>query len=164
MNLKQIVTVVLLVFVVGSVAAMMLMELKPAAVKSETVQQMETDPSANIKPNQQVIAYYFHGTARCITCRTIEAYTEEALKTMFADHLDSGRLIWIPVNVEIPDNRHFIQDYQLHTKSVVLSNHRDGQEVEWKNLDQIWQLVGNKDAFITYIWEETSKMLGETDG
>jgi hypothetical protein len=31
----------------------------------------------------------------------------------------------------------------------------NGEETAWKNLDQIWKLVGDKDDFIDYIQSET---------
>ena len=30
--------------------------------------------------NRKVVAYYFHGNMRCMTCRTIEAYAKEAIQ------------------------------------------------------------------------------------
>ena len=61
-----------------------------------------------------------------------------------------------------PLNRHFIEDLQLVTRSVVLAEYRDGNVVRWKNLDRVWQLVRNQDAFTAYIRDETSAFLGES--
>ena len=56
----------------------------------------EGSPTATGEASQNtdghVIAYYLHGNFRCITCRTIEAYAEEAITKGFADELASGRL------------------------------------------------------------------------
>ena len=38
----------------------------------------------------------------------------------FAKDIAAGRLEWRLVNIQNPENRHFIQDYQLFTKSLVL--------------------------------------------
>ncbi|RJP75656.1 MAG: hypothetical protein C4532_00060 [Candidatus Abyssobacteria bacterium SURF_17] len=111
--------------------------------------------------SEQVIAYYFHGNRRCRTCLTIEAYTEEALKEKFGDSLKSGELIWRSVDVSIPDNKHFVKDYQLYAQSVVLSAVQGGKQVRWKNLDKVWQMVRNKEAFLSYIQTETAAFLEE---
>lgn len=163
MNPKQIITTVLLVFVIGSVGAMILSEIRQKPVTADPAVQGASAQETDVDQGHRVIAYYFYGTARCMTCRTIEAYTEEALKEGFAEAIDEGLLVWKPVNTDEPGNEHFIPDYQLHTKSVVLSDLWDGQELTWKNLDQIWSLVGNKDAFIAYIRTETENMLGAND-
>lgn len=51
-------------------------------------------------------------------------------------------------------NEHFVNDYQLYTKSLILSLVKDGKEVKSKNLDKIWQLARNKQKFIDYVTGE----------
>jgi cytochrome c2 len=98
----------------------------------------------------QVVAYYFHGTARCPTCHKLEQYSREAigpgLKT---------------IDVEEKGNQHYINDYQLYTKSLVLSLVIDGKEQKWKNLDKIWEYSGNRQKFIDYVKNEVSNLLKE---
>ena len=62
---------------------------------------------------------------------------------------------------EKKENKHFVNDYQLYTKSVVLSLVRDGKEMKFKNLEKVWQLLRNKDKFYKYIKEETQGFLDE---
>jgi hypothetical protein len=112
--------------------------------------------------NAKVIAYYFHGTFRCSTCRTIEQYSHDAIQMYFAKELGNGRLEFRPVNVEEPGNKHFIQDYQLVTKSLVLSLVSDGKETKSENLADIWKLVRDKDKFFQYVKDEVEKFLRET--
>jgi hypothetical protein len=112
--------------------------------------------------NSKVIAYYFHGTFRCSTCRTIEQYSLEAIQTYFAKELGSGKLEFRPVNIEEPENKHFIQDYQLVTRSLVLSLMSDGKETKWNNLADVWKLVRDKDKFFQYVKDEVEKFLKET--
>jgi hypothetical protein len=106
-----------------------------------------------------VIVYYFHGTVRCATCEKFEKYTKEALETGFPAELKNGSLEWRVLNVEEPQNEHFVRDYQLTTRSVILVDVLDGQEKRRKNLTAIWDLVGNKDAFLEYIQSETRSYL-----
>jgi len=108
-----------------------------------------------------VIAYYFHGTFRCYTCTNIEKYSREAIEANFKDALQSGKLEFKAVNVEERGNGHFVDDYQLYTKSLILSLVKDGKEVRHKNLDKIWQLVRNKQKFITYVTDEVDAFLEE---
>jgi len=107
----------------------------------------------------KVVAYYFHGTARCFSCHRIEEFTEGALKDNFENEIKRGRLYYEVVNIEEKGSQHFVQDYQLYTKSVVLSLVKDGKEVKFKNLDKVWQLLRNKDKFYKYIKEETTNFL-----
>ncbi len=111
-------------------------------------------------PAQKVIAYYFHVSVRCPTCRAIEEYAREAVERGFAEQLKSGALEWRPVNVQLPQNRHFIRDYQLYTRSLVLVKLKDGQEVEWRNLEKVWELVGRKTDFLKYVQTHVRAYLG----
>jgi hypothetical protein len=101
--------------------------------------------------SSKVVAYYFHGSFRCYTCTNMEKYSREAVETNFKDALASGKLEFKAVNVEEPANEHFVNDYQLYTKSLILSLVKDGLEVKSKNLDKIWKLAGNKQKFIDYV-------------
>ncbi len=103
---------------------------------------------------EKVIAYYFHGNVRCPTCYKLEKYSREAIEGNFKDELASGKLEFKVVNVEERDNEHFVNDYGLYTKSLVLSKVKNGKEAGWKNLDKIWELVGNKQVFIDYVTRE----------
>ena len=109
----------------------------------------------------EVVAYYLHGNFRCRTCRTIESYSEEAIRGEFADELASGRLAWRVVNIEEPENKHFVKDFELVTKSLVLTEYEDGEVIRWENLKQVWQLVRDKEQFLDYVHSSTRKFLQE---
>lgn len=110
---------------------------------------------------ESVVAFYFHGNVRCATCKKIEAYADEAVQQGFPEALQNGALEWRVINVDETENRHFIQDFQLVTRSVVLAEYRGDKVVRWKNLDKVWQLVRSKDRFVDYVQRETREFLGE---
>jgi hypothetical protein len=109
----------------------------------------------------RVIAYYFHTTYRCSSCRKIEAYARQAMNTGFEQELADGRLVWRVVNIEEDGNEHFVKDYQLYTKSVILSDERSGREVRWKNLAKVWELLNDEAGFVDYVQTETRAYLDD---
>ncbi len=115
-----------------------------------------------VAPSHKVIAYYFHGNKRCVTCRKLEAYTAEAIDSAFGEQLKAGTLEWQVVNTDSTGNEHFVQDYQLYTKTVILSAVDKGKQISWKNLDKIWELVGDRDKFHTYIQDEVRLFIDST--
>jgi len=125
-----------------------------------TTGEQETVAAAEI--DNAVVAYYFHGNKRCSTCRKLEAYSEEAISGGFAAELESGEIQWRTVNTDESANAHFVTDFELVTKSLVLVEFRDGEIVRWQNLKLIWQLVREKDGFITYVREGTKEFLEES--
>jgi hypothetical protein len=145
MKLKSVLTLILLLFVAAGVVYAI------ASSFHTQVEGADEEGGAGCR----VIVYYFHGTYRCPTCRAIEQYAHEALEAGFPDALQSGALEWRAVNVEDPEHQHFIDDYQLSTKSLILVEMDGETQVRWKNLDQIWALVSNRNAFISYVQEET---------
>lgn len=138
--------------------------------KNETIQAAEarsqkaasSTESTVIPPKSKVIAYYFHGNFRCTTCRTIEQYSRDAIHSYFKRELESEKLEFRPVNIEEPENRHLVREYQLVSKSLVLSLVTDGKELRWKNLADVWTLVSNKDKFFQYVKDEVESFLKET--
>lgn len=168
MESKRIVTGFLLTFLVASLAYFLFKEFRPAGESgspaAETAGLDGSQPSGEIgdpEPENadRIIAYYFHATRRCITCRKLESYTMEAVTIGFSDDMESGRLEWRTVNVEEPGNYHFVEDYRLSTKSVVIVDMRDGKQARWKNLKRIWELVNDKTVFIDYIQYEVGAYL-----
>jgi hypothetical protein len=113
------------------------------------------------KPATKVVAYYFHGTFRCPTCHKLELYSKEAIETNFQDELASGRLAFKVINVEDKGNEHYMSDYQLYTKSLILSLVKDGKEIKSKNLEKIWDYVGNKQKYFDYVKSEIADLLKE---
>lgn len=111
-------------------------------------------PDAPPAASRAVAVTYFHTTARCATCRKIEALSEEAIRTGFSQELKDGKVLWKVVNTDEPDNRHFLEDYQLYTKSLVVVETAGGRQLRWKNLARIWQLVRDDAAFRQYVQDE----------
>jgi len=109
----------------------------------------------------KVIAYYFHTNTRCSTCIKIEQYSKEAIEKGFPEELKNGVLEMRIVNYENPENRHFMQDYKLVSKSLVLVNMVNGKQAEWTNLKVVWQLMERKDAFLNYVRREVRNYLAK---
>jgi hypothetical protein len=107
----------------------------------------------------KVVVYYFHGTFRCLTCTKMEQYSREAIENNFKDELASGKLEFKTINVEGEGNEHFVSDYQLYTKTLILSLIRDGREVKNDNLDKIWEYSRNKQKFTDYVADELNKFM-----
>jgi hypothetical protein len=112
------------------------------------------------QPSPKFIAYYFHTTVRCTTCTRIENLAHEVVERDFAEHIKAGQLEWRTVNVQHAENQHFIRDFRLVTKSVVLVREANGKATNWKNLDKVWQLVGNQARYKNYVREELKSFLG----
>jgi hypothetical protein len=164
MKAKGIVSTVLLLFVGVSVAYLVVNELRPRPAADEPAQAgptatsmipSATEPASVETQDEQsghkLIAYYFHGDKRCRSCLTIEAYAQEALEEAFPDAIALGELEWQAVNTDEPENEHFAKDYELTTSSLVLVDTQDGSRLDWRKLDEVWNLIDDKLAFQAYV-------------
>jgi hypothetical protein len=50
--------------------------------------------------SDKIEAYYFHFTARCTTCKTIEAKTKENLETLYPNLVKQGLITFQSVNLD----------------------------------------------------------------
>ena len=169
MKPRMIVTMLLVAFVMVSVTVFIVKETRnaadtagadeatanpPAQVSKKMELEIPVAPDANVD-----IVYYFMTAQRCPSCIKIESFTRDAIQENFEDALRSHRLIWRMLAVDTPENNHFVKEFQLYTKSVVLVKIREGKEVEWKNLEQVWNLLGDEKAFKSYITDEVKTFI-----
>jgi hypothetical protein len=173
MKMKTVLTVVLLAFVAGSLGWLIFKPgpdktteaaTNPSSTEATSPSMPKARPTASGNPSvsprpDRVNVYYFHTTFRCPTCYKIEKYTQEAMESGFSPALRDGRVQFQVLNIEEPANAHFVQDYKLYTKSVVVVDIKDGKQVRWSNLAKVWELVGNQKLFIKYIQDEVNGYL-----
>jgi len=130
-------------------------------VKQPVTADSNIDPAekAQEKPDSKVIVYYFHGRKRCMSCRTIEMYSHDAIQKYFTEQIESGHIEWRIENYANPKNEHFKKEFELYTQSVVLVEMVDDKIVRWENLKDVWKMLRNKEAFYEYIHSGVSKFL-----
>lgn len=165
MKSKTLLTAVLIVFVLASVVVLARKEMmKPASGDATSARPAAAsaptgDAKAASASRAKVIAYYFHGKVRCPTCNRIESHAKEAVETGFPEQLKDGRLQWQVVNYEEAGNEHFAKDYDLAAPCVVLVTLRDGKQIEWKSLPEVWEHVRDKPAFIQFVQKNVKEFL-----
>ncbi len=167
MNVKNIVAVILCLFVAASLiylaAGSQKTQDKPLVDETKLVSSEPPSPAmpASEANNPDVVVYYLHNSVRCIKCKKFETYTQQVLSEFFAEPLRQGTIQWRMLNVDNPQNEHFINDYKLITKSVVLARFKEGKQSEWKNLEKIWQVVDDEAAYKNYIKDEILNFIQE---
>ena len=120
----------------------------------------EKNAGETAAPDSSLVkVYYFHTTYRCASCMKIEELTTASVNTNFQEELKNGVLTFDLINLDKKENKHFVKDYKLYTKSVVLSKVVKGKEVEWRNLDKVWLLLRSPEKFKEYIRAETRAFL-----
>lgn len=167
MKTKSFITIALLAFVTTAVGFLVVKEIRiPEGIAIPMGTALTVDSgSKGVQPiadasspegNRKIVAYYFHGRVRCVSCVKIESLSGKAIKEGFSGELKDGRVEFREVNEEEPGNRHFIDDYRLTSQSLVIVEYRDGRQVRWKNLEKVWTLLGSEKEFFPYVQEGVS--------
>ncbi len=143
----------LVVFYAGMLA---LLAATPADKQTDAPRQRPRDAGnqpANdeVTAPDRVVVYYFHTTQRCATCRRIEEWSDLALRTAFGAELSDSSLVFVPVNTDEKGNEHFVKDYELYTKSLIVIDLKDGVRRDWENLQKVWEYSGSQEKFFAYV-------------
>jgi small redox-active disulfide protein 2 len=133
-RVKQLFSAVLIGVVLGSLGIMIMREMKrPVAPAQSALNETGT------------VVYYFHGNQRCFSCNRIESLTLKAI--------EGKGCTFKAVNLDEPENEHFVKDFGLDTRVVVIQHNGKINKME-----NVWGLVGGKDAdFIKYIQDGLPK-------
>lgn len=111
-----------------------------------------------------LVVYYFHSNTRCTTCQTIESQAHETVKRHFASQLARGEVVWKILNYEQPAVAPLAEKFDILMPVVVLARMNGGQVQDWRRLDEVWGLVGEKPKFIAYVQSEIQRMLDADQG
>ena len=112
--------------------------------------------------NAKVVAYLFHKTHRCTSCNLIEDFTTKTLNEYFSSELQKKKLEFISIDVDQPQNRHYIKDYQLFTISLVIALYDGDKQEKWQNLDKVWDYLNDQEKFSQYIMTSIKSYLSES--
>lgn len=157
---KKIIRSVLLVVALGSLAIWGNREFK----KSQTYAEAESKPAhAEILPiveGPQVVMTYFLIGTRCVSCKKIEALARATAEQDFAVELAANKIFFRVIDTGDPANRHYLKDYRLSSKTVVISRRVEGKETAWKDMEKVWDLLDDARAYRDYLGAQIKEYLG----
>ena len=102
--MKILKSLLLIMFVAGSLFAC-------------NAQTAENQKSGNAL-SQDVQVYYFHNTARCVTCQAVENETKIALEMFYADNMRTGIMRFTSLNIQEEEGKTMAQ--KLHVSGQTL--------------------------------------------
>lgn len=148
--------------VILSLSLIVLLAIGGFSFAEETAQPANATQTVETAPEGPVtIAYYFYNTIRCKSCLAIESMSHAVIETDFADDVAGGKLVWQMKNLDEDENAHFIDDYKLYTKSLVLVEYQNGEQTRWKNCTRVWELLNDETKFKQYVHDEVAAFLAK---
>jgi hypothetical protein len=111
-----------------------------------------------------VYAYYFHQTFRCLSCQMMEETAAHAIEEHFAQQIQAGQVVWMPVNIDEPAGKVLRQQFDVRGSDLVLARMENGVCKESKKLDELWGLMDRPDAFSKHLVDEINACLSSSRG
>lgn len=87
MKAKAILTTLLLIIVVASVVMIFLNNNDAVADNNDAPTEAVAQDEQVADLPEKTTVYYFHGNTRCVTCKTIEKFTKEAVDQGFSEQV-----------------------------------------------------------------------------
>ena len=85
--------------------------------------------SCNAQPSQKeasgsssdkIEAYYFHFTARCMTCKTIEAKAKEDLETLYPNQVKQGLITFRSINLDEASSKQLAKKLGIEGQTLLI--------------------------------------------
>jgi hypothetical protein len=119
-------------------------------------------PSKEIKASDnnsdKIEAYYFHFTARCVTCRTIEAKAKEDLEVLYPNQVKQGLIRFQSVNLEEASSKTLAQKLGVSGQTLLLV--KGDQKVNLTN-EGFMYAVAKPEKFKEIINEKVDSLLSK---
>jgi len=115
----------------------------------------------NLNDNQ-VVVYYFHRKFRCESCEVLESTLMNTMQVTYSDHFGAGRLAMCIINVDDPENRYYLEQFEILSNSIVIVEKKSGVILRYKNLESIWDVSEDRDAVTQLLQTEVSDFLPES--
>ncbi|MCK5351591.1 hypothetical protein KAJ77_03380 [bacterium] len=115
----------------------------------------------NLNDNQ-VVVYYFHRKFRCQSCEVLESTLMSTIQVTYSNHFGAGRLAMCIINVDDPENRFYLEQFEILGNSIVIVEKRGGVVSRYKNLESIWDVSEDRDAITQLLENEVGGFLSES--
>jgi hypothetical protein len=115
----------------------------------------------NLTENQ-VVVYYFHRKFRCQSCEVLESTLLNTMQVTYADHFGAGKLAMCIINVDDPENRHYLEKFEIFSNSIVIVEKKSGAVSRYKNLESIWDISQDQNAITLLLQTEVAGFLSES--
>jgi hypothetical protein len=108
-------------------------------------------------PSSAVEVYHFYPAQQCYFCLILGELAEETMNTSFAREQEDGRVIFVHINAELPENAELVSRYGV-TSSSLMIGYTNETGFHADNLIGLWYKLGDNEVFR----EELGYMLNES--
>jgi hypothetical protein len=70
--------------------------------------------------SDKIEAYYFHFSARCVTCKTVEAQTRQDIEVLYPEKVKSGKMSFQAINLDDASSKAIAEKLQISGQTLLL--------------------------------------------
>lgn len=107
---------------------------------------------------EKVEVYHFHGNRQCSSCIAVGKYAEETINIYFADELNSGKIVFAHVNIQLPENEGLAKKYGVTGSSLWIGIYDENGFHKEENVN-VWYKISDEQEYINYLKEVLIKRL-----
>jgi hypothetical protein len=85
-----------------------------------TAQPSKKEVKSSASNSDKIEAYYFHFTARCTTCKTIEAKAKESLETLYPNQIKQGLITFQSINLDEASSKPLAEKFGVSGQTLLL--------------------------------------------
>ncbi len=123
---------------------------------SVNAQSLKKEVKVSTSSSDKIEAYYFHFTARCTTCKTIEARAKENLETLYPNQMKQGLITFQSVNLEEASSKPLAEKLGVSGQTLLLV--KGDQKINLTN-DGFLYAVAKPEKFKEIINEKVDGLL-----
>jgi hypothetical protein len=121
-----------------------------------TGQSSKKEVKESVSNSDKIEAYYFHFTARCTTCRTIEAKAKENLETLYPNQFKQGLITFQSINLEEASSKPLAESLGVSGQTLLIV--KGDQKINLTNEGFMYAVV-NPEKFKEIINEKVDGLL-----
>lgn len=144
-----VVVAVVVLFVVQT-----LIKSNNTEVEGETVKEVE---SIDIEA-EKIEVVHFHTTNQCWSCIELGKLAQRTLENRFSEELESGRIQFLEINVDLPENSDTVEKYQAVGSSLFVNYIYNGEDHIEEEVD-LWRLLNSEIQFRKYLGDKIGRYL-----
>lgn len=95
---------------------------------------------------EKIEVYHFHSTNQCVTCKTVGSNAEATVNTYFAKELESGKIVFAHINIDLPENKLLVDRYGAKGSSLLIGIYgKDGSFTKQEDTN-VWYKMDKTDS------------------
>ena len=109
---------------------------------------------------EKVQVFMFHATARCSSCIAIGQLASVTLNEYFSDELQSGRIEFREINIDLPENKELAFKFKASGSAFKINAIYDGSDHISEDVT-VWRLLSDTTQFKNYLKGKIDNILGK---